>query len=176
MDEDHELEHFFSSLPGFRNSKVVVDPLPSLAEERKVGLIGALIGLLDRTFSSDLLLRSDRNRRAIICAKAIAPAEIPRAYRWLLSRIVYADQCEGLRTAEFGPILRGCADGLGGDRDTALVVQATLNGIVAKAQGRDDSWFTLASDELGIPETVLRGYAAHGDSLSLAILILVALQ
>ena len=34
-----------------------------------------------------------------------------------------------------------------------------------------DSWFILASNALGVPEAVLRGYAAHGDSLSLAILI-----
>ncbi|KAH9055478.1 hypothetical protein EDB87DRAFT_1308654 [Lactarius vividus] len=36
---------------------------------------------------------------------------------------------------------------------------------------RDDSWFTLASNELGVPETILRDHAANGDSVSLAILI-----
>ncbi|KAH8988779.1 hypothetical protein EDB86DRAFT_2854503, partial [Lactarius hatsudake] len=49
-DEDHELERFFSGLPGFRNSNVVVDPLPSLTEEQKETLSTALIGLLDVTF------------------------------------------------------------------------------------------------------------------------------
>ncbi|KAH9054815.1 hypothetical protein EDB87DRAFT_1644845, partial [Lactarius vividus] len=66
--------------------------------------------------------------------------------------------------------------GNGGDRDTALVVQAILTGVVAKAQRRDDSWFVLASGELGTPETVLRYYAAHGDSLSLAVLIYLTRQ
>src|SRR6266702_3311082 len=32
LDEDHELERFFAGLPGFRSSKVVDDPLPSLTE------------------------------------------------------------------------------------------------------------------------------------------------
>jgi hypothetical protein len=31
LDEDHELERFFSGLPGFRSSKLVKDPLPSLS-------------------------------------------------------------------------------------------------------------------------------------------------
>ncbi len=48
--------------------------------------------------------------------------------------------------------------------------------VVARAQRRDDSWFALASSELGVPETVLRDYAAHGDNLSLAILIHITRQ
>src|SRR5260370_25519554 len=80
MDEDHDLERFFSGLPGFRSSKVAEDPLPSLTEERKAGLFMALIGLLDRTFSSDLLPEPVKNRRAIICAKAVDPAHTTKAY------------------------------------------------------------------------------------------------
>ena len=54
LDEDHELESFFSGLPGFRSSNIVKDPLPCLTEEEKWKLHAALRGLLDRTFSSDL--------------------------------------------------------------------------------------------------------------------------
>ena len=45
-----------------------------------------------------------------------------------------------------------------------------------KVQQRDDSWFSLASEQLSTPETVLRSHAAYGDSLSLAILIYVTRQ
>ena len=176
LDEDHELERFFSGLPGFRSSKVFVDPLPSLAEEAKQRLFDALIGLLDRTFSSDFLPESDQNRRAIICAKAIAPVDIPDAYRWILTKIIDADQHSGLCTAQFGHILRGWADNLGGDQHASMAVKATLNGIIAKAQRRNDSWFIITSHELGIPEAVLRDYATHGNSLSLAVLIHVTRQ
>ncbi len=168
LDEDHELERFFSGLPGFRSSKVVDDPLPSLTEEGKTKLSEAMLGFLDRTFSSDLLPEPAKSRRAIICAKALDPAEFPNAYGHILFRIVFQDQYRGLQTAEFGRVMRGWRDS--GDGDTALVVQAILTGIVAKAQRRDDSWFILASGELGAPEAVLRYYAAHGDSLSLAVL------
>jgi len=88
LDEDHELERFFAGLPSFRSSKVVSDPLPGLTEEEKRRIYEALVGLLDRTFSSDLLPESVKNRRAIICAKAINPADIPGAFRWILDRIL----------------------------------------------------------------------------------------
>ncbi|KAH9035108.1 hypothetical protein EDB83DRAFT_2415780, partial [Lactarius deliciosus] len=53
---------------------------------------------------------------------------------------------------------------------------AILTSIVATARRRNDSWFTLASNELGVQRSVLRDHAADGDSLSLAILIHVTRQ
>ena len=55
LHEDHELERFFAGLPGFRSSKVVDDPLPKLPYWQRERLGQALIGLIGRTFSSDLL-------------------------------------------------------------------------------------------------------------------------
>ncbi|KAH9057261.1 hypothetical protein EDB87DRAFT_1793396 [Lactarius vividus] len=155
-DEDHELERFFSGLPGFRNSKVVGDPLLSLTEDQKEKFSTALIGLLDRTFSSDLLPKSVKHRRAIICAKALDPAEIIGPDLDVLGRIV-----------------RNHMDG-GGDDDTIFPVQVMVTGIVATVQRRNDSWFILASNELGIPESVLRNIS-HSD-LSFSILIHIARQ
>ena len=48
--------------------------------------------------------------------------------------------------------------------------------IVATMQPRGDPWFLLASKSLGVPEAVLRDHTAHGDSLSLAILIHITRQ
>ncbi|KAN0140414.1 hypothetical protein V8E53_001623, partial [Lactarius tabidus] len=45
LDEDHELERFFSGLPGFRSSKVVKDPLPNFTLEQQENLFVTLIGL-----------------------------------------------------------------------------------------------------------------------------------
>ncbi|KAN0140588.1 hypothetical protein V8E53_001797 [Lactarius tabidus] len=41
---------------------------------------------------------------------------------------------------------------------------------------RDDPWFIFASNELGVPEDVLRDYARHGDSLSLTVLTHITRQ
>ena len=169
LDEDHELERFFSGLPGFRNSKVVDDPLPSLTSEQKKKLSTALVGLFDRTFLSDLVPEPVKYRRAIVCVKSLDLAEVPYATRQIVNRILFNDQCKVLRTAEFGNTVRGW-DNSSGTQGTAAAVRAVVTGIVARAQRQDNSWFILASDELGISEAVLRDYAMHGDSLSLAVL------
>ena len=153
LDEDHELERFFSGLPGFRSSKVVRDPLPSLTEEQKWKLYKALDGLLDRTFSSDLLPASVKNRRAMICAKAVDPEHIPDAYS-ILDRILSEYQYSGPLATEIAQIARGW--GNHSDEDTTLVAQATISTIIARAQPRDDSWFILASNATGVPEALLR--------------------
>ena len=175
LDEDHELERFFSGLPGFRSSKVVEDPLPSLTwwQKSKLGL--ALIGLLDRTFSSDLLSAPVKKRRAILCAKAIDPAHNNSSFR-IISKILSHYQYQGPVVAEVLQIVRGWHKD--SDEGTSLLVlwKATVSTIVARTQRRDDPWFFLASDELGVPDSVLRDYAVHGDSLSLAILIHITRQ
>ncbi|KAH9011965.1 hypothetical protein EDB83DRAFT_348331 [Lactarius deliciosus] len=172
LDEDHELERFFSALPDFRSSKFVEDPLPHLAWEQQEKISTALTGLFDRTFSSDLLPESVKNWRAIICARALDPALFPREYYEVMESIMFEDNCGGMQTSKFGCIVRGW--GSGGNQGTGLVTLAILSSIVAGVQQRDDSWFILASSELGVPESVLRDYAPN--SLSLAILIHVIRQ
>ena len=175
LDEDHELESFYAGLPGFRGSKVVEDPLPNLTKDETRRLFSTLIGLLDRTFSSDLLSESVKNRRAIICAKAVDPADVPYAYSWMLNRVAFEPQYGQVQTAEIVPVVKGWDNGK--DEETPLLRRAIISCVVARAQRRDDRWFDIASDELGISESVLRGYAADRDSLSLAILIhIVRLQ
>ncbi|KAH9057221.1 hypothetical protein EDB87DRAFT_1686502 [Lactarius vividus] len=169
LKEDDELERFFAGLPSLRSSKVVRDPLPGLAPKQQLKLFEALIGLLDRTFSSDLLPDSEKHRRTTVCAKAIDPTDIPGAFEWILRKVLSADQYRGLQTTEFGNIISCWGDGRG-QRD-ALLVRAITSIILARVQERDDRWFTLASKELGITKYVLRDYETHRDSASLAILI-----
>ena len=170
LDEDHELEHFFSGFPGFRNSKVVADPLPTLTWDQKERLYIALTGLLDRTLSSDLLPVPIKKHRATICAKAFDPAYTPlRPFIAKFFGIFSQYQYSGPLATAIVQILRDWQC----NRDEA---QAIISMILARVQPRDDSWFILASNELGVPEAVLRGYAAHGDSLSFSILIHIIRQ
>jgi hypothetical protein len=168
LDEDHELERFFYGLPGFRNSKLVGDPLPSLSSAQQWKLYEALTGFMDRTFSSDLLSPPVKERRAMICARAIDTVHIPLTFNVLdiiLSKCQYT-----------GPLVAGIVQIMRGWRHNSDVAQATICSILVQAQRRDDPWFILASDTLGSPEASLRDYAAHGDSLSLVILIHVVRQ
>ncbi|KAH9055306.1 hypothetical protein EDB87DRAFT_1763480 [Lactarius vividus] len=173
LDEDHEMERFFAGLPGFCNSKMVKNPLLSLSFEQVWKLSAGLKGLLDRTFASDLLPAPVKQRRALICAKAVDPAHTPMAFS-ILDIILSNDQNSGPLATRILQIVRGWRNNT--DEDTILVTQATISSIVARARRRDDSWFILASNELAVPESVLRGYATHGDSLSLAVLIHITRQ
>ena len=173
LDEDHELERFFAGLPGFRSSKVVDDPLPKLSLYQMWILRGALDGLLRRTLSSDFLPDSVKIRRAMIVVKALDLKHFPDPIN-MLETILFEFKYRGPLATDIAESLRGWR--IGGDEGTTLTGQAIISEIVARTQPRDDSWFTLASKELCVTETVLRDYAAHGNSLSLAVLIYVTRQ
>ena len=163
LDEDHELERFFSSLPNFRSSKVVDDPFPSLIQEEKNRISDTLTRFLRYTLSSDLLPEAFKSQRAIACAKALDLDEFSQRH---LYWAVFDALPPRPRVTSLGPIAND-------DRtDRTIFIQAIATGIAARPRQRDDSWFRqVAPNALGIPETVLRDYAADGDSLSLAILI-----
>ena len=203
LDEDHELESFFSALPDFRSSKVVKDPLPSLTKEEMRKLYGALRGLLERTFSSDLLPTPIKNWRALICAKAVDPEHTPidpehtpidpehlmflgfhytlpvrepkpTAFH-ILDMILSQYQHSGPVATGVAKVLRGWGNNM--HEDTIVYAQLTICSVFATRQPRDDSWYIFASNELGFSETSLRDFAAQGDSLSFVILIhLIRLQ
>ena len=172
LDEDYELERFFFGLPGLRSSKVANDPLPSLTEEEVQKLYSALRGLLDRTFSSDFLSPSFKNRQALVCAKAIDPEHMPNAL--ILHAILFKYQHTGPVATAIANILRECRNDM--DRYQIWNAQVDIYIITVTRQPFDDSWYILASNELGFPETYLREYAAHGNDWSLVTLIHVVRQ
>ncbi|KAF8256828.1 hypothetical protein EI94DRAFT_178304 [Lactarius quietus] len=164
LDEDHELERFFAGLPGFRSSRMVKDPLPDLTSDQGGKLLNTWIGLSDRTFSSDLLPEWVKSRRTVICTKSFNPTDFPI---WqVLGRIVSEDQYGPVQSAEIAPLVRGW--GNGGDEETTTVMQALVSSVVARAQRRDDLWFAMASNEMGISESVLRNHATHETVLARA--------
>jgi hypothetical protein len=173
LDEDQELERFFAGMPGFHNSKLLKEPLRFLNEGQKLRLLEAVIRLLDRTFSSNLLLDHVKHQRADICANAMDLVDTPGAFPAIVRRLASEYRYGPIQSTEILDFVRRW--GIRKGEDTTSV-QAIFSIVVARVQRHDDSWFKLASNELGIPETVLRGYAAQGDNLSLAILIYVTRQ
>ena len=167
LDEDHELERFFAGLPGFRGSKMVKDPLPDLTGEEQRKLSNALIGLSDRTYSSDILPEQVKMRRTVICRKAIGPADIPGLIQQALYRVASEDQYGRVQSAGIASLVRGWDNGE--DEKTTLLTRAIALTVIARAQRHDDLWFSLASNEMSVSESVLRNYATHGNNLSLAI-------
>jgi hypothetical protein len=163
--EDEELERFFANLPDFRKSNDDGDFLDGLTGDQKEHLWSGLIGFLDRTFSSDSLLKDDKTRRAKICADALDSLAFP----YVLDSVIYEDRCAPVQSAELAHfVARGKNIG------APMLTQAIVSCVVATAQRRYGEWFTIASDELGVEAPVLRNYTAP--DLSLAILIHVTCQ
>jgi hypothetical protein len=174
LDEDHDLERFFSGLPGFHGSKMVKERLRSLNDEQRLRALEATIRLLDRTFSSDFLPDQVKRHRADICSKALDILDAPNAFPEILIRLASENGYGPVQSTQIVDFVRGWGNRKG--EEITSVIKSLYSVVVARIRQHDDSWFILASEELGIPAAVLRSHAAHGDSLSLAILIHIARQ
>ncbi|KAI0284432.1 hypothetical protein BC826DRAFT_158581 [Russula brevipes] len=165
LDDDDQLERFFAAIPWFCNSKVVADPLGLLVQPNRETLSAALIGLMYRTLSSNLILNSVKMRRVKVCMEAmeVAPLPItPEVFNVLYQRDEWKPI---LSSVEFGLFLTKADHN---DRSTAYYSQVIVSNVIANVQEHDERWFELATGQLGVPENVLRHYLAHGDSALLA--------
>ncbi|KAI9447716.1 hypothetical protein H4582DRAFT_18549 [Lactarius indigo] len=153
LDEDNELERFFSGLPGYRSLEVVGHLLLSLAEEQKRKLSTALLGLADRTFSSSLLPEPVQNRRATICAKASDPKYIPESMKILDKLLSIYREGRPLAT-EIVQIVRGW-----GNNDLSLavlihVIRQQLNHYDKPSWPAPDFFYVLeAASEFDVRDT-----------------------
>jgi len=81
LDNDHALEEFFDTVPGFCDSRMVHKPLDLRVTTR---LQKSLDAFLDRTFSSHLVTESVRNNRLITCLNAAHSALGPNGVSQIL--------------------------------------------------------------------------------------------
>jgi hypothetical protein len=164
--EDPERFRFFEGIPGFCNSKVLNDPIGTCIKPNMEMITEALIGLVHRTITSNLVSPKMKSRRLVICREAMKAASLcttPQIFR----RIIGEEWDGLLNSLDFGLFL-GNADN--SDRLTAYHSQAMLSIILPRVpeHERDERWFQLAIRHLGFPRPVLANYLEHGDSMALA--------
>ena len=164
LDDDHALGTFLDAIPGFCHSKLSYLPL-SYSIRQKLGQ--ALDGFLDRTFSSSLISESVRVSRLITCLNAAHAALGPSTVLGILNNVLNGHWDEALQSVEMGHALRLWGE----SRDYNLDIQRIVACIVARVRERDDRWIKLVKEAFGVPDHVLPGYLAHGDSVLLFILI-----
>ncbi len=168
-DEDHELERFFANIPDFCSSQVLEDPLAAFKTSNGEKMADAVVGLMDRTLLSDLLPQSTKQRRIMICNRAMTEATLPINWR-TLERVLYNDWSGLLDSVEFGLLLRNARYN---DPFAEYYSQCVVSVIIAKAQEHDARWFELATAQLGISKATLQNYLARGDSMLLANCIFI---
>jgi len=162
--QDHELEQLFASIPNFCGSRVLDDPLAAFKTSIGEKMADAVVGLMDRTLSSDLLPQSTKQRRIMICNRAMTEASLP-INRRTLSRVLYNDWSGLLDSVEFGLMLRNARYR---DPFAEYYSQCVISVVIARAKERDDRWFELATSQLRVSKPTLENYLAHGDSVLLA--------
>jgi hypothetical protein len=169
LDEDGELEEFFEGLPGLCNSKAVSNALQDFIKPHTKMLSNELIGLMDRTLSSNLVSESVKQNRIAICAKVIGTTHLIGDW-WFLRRVLIEDWHKFLRCVDFGIF----AQKLKGnpDRVTALSAQCSAAVVISNVR-RDDNWHQLVFGQLNTPKPLLYRYLSHGDSIQLANIIFI---
>lgn len=168
LDDDDELEQFFEGIPGFFNSKLVDNSQSILDGLQRWSFVDALGRFMDQTLASSLVTEAIKSRRLITCLNA-ADATFPHLVRDNLRDILSERLHEVQQSIDIARSLRIWGENR--DRETGLYAQGVVAVIVATVPKRDDRWFALAMDQLGVPRTVLQDYDAHGDSVLLANLI-----
>ncbi|KAI0293698.1 hypothetical protein B0F90DRAFT_1387534 [Multifurca ochricompacta] len=153
LDEDHELEQFFASIPGFCSSSLIPDSLEAFKAPNGEAMSQALIGLrlMHRTLTSSLVTESVKQRRIVIFTKAMNVASLP--INWaVLQCTVYREWNGLLKSVEFGLFLMRI------DYYGMFVVyhaSCVILVILGSAKECNDHWFELAIDQLGISKAVL---------------------
>jgi hypothetical protein len=170
LDEDHELERFFAAIPGFCNSKVVVDPLNAFTKPNDKRLSLALIGLMERTLSSNLISESVKQRRIVICRTAVDVTSLS-ASQQILDRALLGTWDELLCSADFAlSAKRWCNESNPGITFRAKCVVAH---VLFRVREHDERWLGLATNQLGISRPVLQRLIVHEDDVLLANLIFI---
>ena len=175
LDEDAGLENFFEGLPRLHDSHTGRElDLNRFIEQNRTKLSSSLIGLMNRTLSSNLVTDFVKQRRMIICTKVVNSTSLLLGPWWILRRVLLGEWSKFLECIEFGLLMQNWWRI--NEKATSFAAQcvATLTIRVLNAQLRDDRWFRLASDLLNMPKFVLEKYIANGDSVSLASAIFIA--
>jgi hypothetical protein len=171
LDEDKELEQFFEGVPGLCDSKMVANGLNFIKRNDKM-FSNALIELMNRTLTSNLVSEAVKLRRIIICTKVVDATSLLGPW-WILRRVLLGDWQKFLECIEFGlfvqnwksishPVTRFYAE---------CVAAVTISSVTLK--DRDDRWFQLASGPLGTSKNLFQNYLKHRESILLANVIFI---
>jgi hypothetical protein len=169
LNEDHALNAFFDTIPGFCDSKLVQKPLRSRVMTK---LEQSLDGFLDRSFSSHLVTESVRRDRLITCLNAAHSALGPSAVSKILGDFFKRPRDEALKSVAIGHSLRPW--GHNSDDLIRSNVRTIIACIITRARNRDEQWTVLVKEVYGVQDGAFRDYLEHGDSVLLAILITIA--
>jgi hypothetical protein len=164
LNDDDEFEQFFDALPSLHGSKALKDADSKFIVPNEESLSHALIGMMDRTLLSELISEEVKQRRIIICTKAVGATSL-LGPGWTLRRVLCGEWHGFSRSIHFGLCVqdwKNISHPL-----LAFYMQCAVAVTLTTVQKRDDHWFQLASGQLNQSKTLLRNYFADDDSILL---------
>jgi uncharacterized protein DUF6535 len=170
LDEDLDLERFFAAIPGFCNSKVVVDPLGAFIKPNDKKLSATLIQFMERALSSNLISESVKQTRIAICTMAIDATSLS-ACQQILERVLLGTWNDLLFSIDFALSARRWGNASHSHSPIQFRARCVMALAVVFLQERDERWQSLAIDQLCVSRSVLQRYLADGNSILLANLI-----
>jgi len=121
--------------------------------------------LMDRTLSSNLVSDFLKQRRMIICTRAITSTSLLEPW-WILRRVLLDDWHGFLGCVEFGRFVRSWRDI--NDNVASFYAQCVASLTISIVPHRDGHWYELASGLQNVSKPLLQRYLANGDSILLA--------
>jgi len=175
LDEDKEFEKFFEGVPGLCGSKAVKNAQLGFFKQNdnETKFSSALIELMNRTLSSNLVSEAVKRRRIIICTKVIDATSLLGPW-WILRRVLLGDWERFLECVEFGLFVKNWRSIT--HRVTTFYAECVAAVTISSVQDRDrdDRWFQLASGPLlGTFKNHFQNYIQHHDSILLANAIFI---
>ena len=170
LNDDDKFEQFFDALSDLCDSEALMDPRGAFVKPNEKILSHALIGMMDRTLSSDVIPESVKLRRIIVFTKVINTTSLLRPW-WTLRRVLLGEWHGFSRSIQFGLFAQGLENAQ--DRITALYAQYVLAFTIATVQERDNLWFQLTFRQLDVSKILLWNHFQYGDSLLLVNVIFI---
>jgi len=167
LNDDHDIQRFIAGIPSFCSSKAVEEPVECIAKLGDEGLSEALVSLMHRALTSNLISPAKEESIRIYTN---AMRTVPALASWRALRRVFGDWRALLGSIDFG---RSIVRGLGKDPRTDLCVRCIVSVITVRSQGQD-GWSNLVTDHLGISNDILELYNSRSRSNVLLANLVIA--
>jgi hypothetical protein len=167
LDDDGDLEKYFEAFPRLCDSETgkKLNLQQSFIKPYEKKLSSALIALMNRTLSSNLVTEFVKQRRMIICTKAVESTSLLGPW-WILRCVLLGDWSRFLECIEFGLFVQKWKNIT--HKVTIFYAQCVAALTLSIVRERDERWFRLASGLLDASKTLLHIYIKNGDSVLLA--------
>jgi hypothetical protein len=172
LDEDTDFEKFFEGLHRLCDSETgkSLNLQQGFIIENRRTLSSALIGMMNRTLSSNLVPESVKQHRLIICTKVIESTSLFGPW-WFLRCVLLGSWHRFLGCIEFGLFVQKWKDVT--HPVTRFYRQCVAVLTISIVRDHDEHWSQLVKGLLDVSKTPLQKYIKNSDSVLLANAIFI---